>query len=92
MSDHKVVVRNFEGYITTYEEPQEYKPHDSKTCKYCQHKRQEPGQEGVSGLLESDKMAIKPEGFDKIHRQRNGSASEPDKPKPVKIASSGEEL
>jgi lysine 2,3-aminomutase len=92
MSDHKVVVRNFEGYITTYEEPQEYKPHDPKTCKYCQHKRQEPGQEGVSGLLESDKMAIKPEGFDKIHRQRNGSASEPDKPKPVKIASSGEEL
>ena len=25
-SDHKVVLRNYEGYITTYEEPLEYKP------------------------------------------------------------------
>jgi lysine 2,3-aminomutase len=88
MSDHKVVVRNFEGYITTYEEPLEYKPHDPKTCKYCQNKRQEPGQEGVAGLLETNQMSIKPEGFDKIHKQRNGSLSKPDH----KIASSGEEM
>ena len=27
-SDHKVVLRNYEGYITTYEEPTEYTPHD----------------------------------------------------------------
>ena len=27
-SDHKVVLRNYEGYITTYEEPLEYKQHD----------------------------------------------------------------
>ncbi len=92
MSDHKVVVRNFEGYITTYEEPLEYKPHDPKTCSYCQNKRPEPGQEGVAGLLESNQMAIKPEGFDKTHRQRNGSSAGSDKPRPVGIVSSGEEL
>ena len=27
-SDHKVVLRNYEGYITTYEEPETYKKHD----------------------------------------------------------------
>ena len=27
-SDHKVVLRNYEGYITTYEEPSSYQPHD----------------------------------------------------------------
>jgi lysine 2,3-aminomutase len=66
-SDHKVVLRNFEGYITTYEEPMAYKPHDPKTCAYCQHKRMEPGQRGISGLLDGDAMTIKPEGFDQIH-------------------------
>jgi len=25
-SDHKVVLRNYEGYITTYEEPMDYQP------------------------------------------------------------------
>ena len=49
-SDHKIILRNYEGYITTYEEPQSYKAHDPKTCKYCQNKRGEPGQSGVSGL------------------------------------------
>jgi lysine 2,3-aminomutase len=66
-SDHKVILRNFEGYITTYEEPTDYKPHDPKTCSYCQHKRLEPGQRGVSGLLDGDAMVIKPEHFDQIH-------------------------
>ena len=29
-SDHKVVLRNYEGYITTYEEPPDYEPHDTR--------------------------------------------------------------
>ncbi len=47
-SDHKVVLRNYEGYITTYEEPTEYAPHDKANCWYCQHPRPEPGQGGVT--------------------------------------------
>ena len=31
-SDHKVVLRNYEGYITTYEEPPTYKRHDEAAC------------------------------------------------------------
>jgi lysine 2,3-aminomutase len=68
-SDHKIVLRNYEGFITTYEEPQDYKAHDPKTCKYCQKKRGEPGQSGVSGLLDGDEMVIKPDGFDELHNR-----------------------
>jgi len=67
MSDHKVIVRNYEGFVTTYEEPTEYKAHDPKTCKFCQNKRPEPGQEGLTGLLDGEEMFIKPGGFDEVH-------------------------
>lgn len=67
MSDHKVVLRNYEGYISTYEEPIEYTPHDPHTCKACQNKRTAHGQTGISGLLEGEAMDIKPEGFDLLH-------------------------
>ena len=64
MSDHKIVLRNFEGFITTYEEPVDYKPSDA--AKY-RLKRPEPGQAGITGLLDGEHMYIKPEGFDEIH-------------------------
>ncbi len=68
-SDHKVVLRNFEGYITTYEEPTDYTP--DKAAKYLGEPRPEPGQEGVLALLEGKDMFIKPEHFDEIH-ERSG--------------------
>jgi lysine 2,3-aminomutase len=69
MSDHKVIVRNYEGFVTTYEEPTEYKSHDPKTCAFCQSKRPEPGQTGLTGLLDGDQMFIKPQGFDELHNR-----------------------
>jgi lysine 2,3-aminomutase len=72
-SDHKIVLRNYEGFITTYEEPLDYHPHDMKTCPYCQSKRLEPGQGGVSGLLDGDALTIKPAGFDELHNRGGGS-------------------
>ncbi len=65
MSDHKVILRNFEGFITTYEEPVDYLP--SNAAKFKGIKRPEPGQSGVYGLLEGEQMFIKPEGFDDLH-------------------------
>lgn len=73
MSDHKIVLRNYEGYITTYEEPLEYAPHNPETCAYCQNKRAEIGQSGVSGLLDGEDMFIKPEGFDLLHNRGGGA-------------------
>jgi lysine 2,3-aminomutase len=66
-SDHKVILRNFEGYITTYEEPTEYTAHDKTNCKYCQNPRPEPGQGGVEGLLDGNQMWIQPSGFESAH-------------------------
>jgi len=71
-SDHKVALRNYEGFITTYEEPIQYTPHDPATCPACQSKRIEPGQSGVHGLLEGEEMFIKPEGFDLLHNRGGG--------------------
>jgi lysine-2,3-aminomutase len=70
-SDHKVVLRNYEGYITTYEEPETYQRHDQSTCPYCQHERPEPGQSGVLGLLEGERMWIEPKGFEDTHLRGN---------------------
>jgi lysine 2,3-aminomutase len=70
MSDHKIVLRNYEGYVTTYEEPVDYLP--SMAAKFKLEKRPEPGQSGVLGLLEGEHMFIKPEGFDEVH-DRHGS-------------------
>ena len=71
-SDHKVIFRNYEGYITTYEEPMTYDSHDASKCSYCQNKRGEPGQSGVSGLLDGEDLFIKPEGFDLLHNRGGG--------------------
>ncbi|UCD41529.1 MAG: lysine 2,3-aminomutase [Chloroflexota bacterium] len=64
MSDHKIILRNFEGFITTYEEPTNYKPEDAAKPGL---KRPEPGQSGISGLLDGDHLFIKPENFDEVH-------------------------
>jgi lysine 2,3-aminomutase len=69
MSDHKILLRNYEGYITTYEEPTDYLPSDA--AQYKGLKRPEPGQTGLTGLLDGEEMFIKPEGFDELHN-RNG--------------------
>jgi lysine 2,3-aminomutase len=96
MSDHKIILRNYEGYITTYEEPVDYTPHDPKTCPYCQNKRIEPGQDGITALLDGDAMFIKPEGFDELHNRGGGQhrlrTADEQKWKPLGIGSGGEEI
>ena len=82
-SDHKVVLRNYEGYITTYEEPDTYQKHDSHACTYCQHERPEPGQSGILGLLEGERMWIEPKGFDEIHSARQHRGASP--PGPLEV-------
>src|SRR5512136_66430 len=65
MSDHKIILRNFEGYITTYEEPSDYRPEDA--AQFKGEKQLEPGQTGIFGLLDGDRMFIKSEDFDQVH-------------------------
>lgn len=67
MAPGKVVLRNYEGFITTYTEPLDYDPLEVKHLEKQIPRRPEPGQEGVSYLLEGRQLAIRPTGFDAVH-------------------------
>jgi lysine 2,3-aminomutase len=66
-SNNRLIFRNFEGYISTYTEPENYKP--PKKTKWIPDSQIEDGQRGVAGLLAGERMAIKPAGWDKLHER-----------------------
>jgi len=68
-SDKRMVVRNFEGMITAYTEPDDYKPHDPSRCPACQARKDEDGQEGVAALLSGERRIIAPAGFEASHQR-----------------------
>ena len=43
-------------------------------CTYCRDERPEPGQSGVLGLLEGERMWIEPKGFEEVHARGNTEA------------------
>ena len=63
----KVVLRNFEGVITTYTEPTDYK--NECNCEYCKA-NQSKSIEGVSSLLEGRGMAIEPAQLSRKERSK----------------------
>ena len=68
----KVVLRNYEGFISTYVEPENYDPHLIDHLDRQAPRQDEPGQGGVSSLLEGEHLTITPEGFDETHRRSTG--------------------
>lgn len=65
MAPGRVVLRNYEGVITTYEEPLHYEPRT--VCKDCQASETE----GISSLLSGKKQTIEPKHLsrkDRNHR------------------------
>lgn len=67
-SHNKVVLRNFEGVITTYQEPDNYTP--GCTCDVCTGK-QEVHKVGVAGLLNGERMTLEPEGLERKERSES---------------------
>jgi lysine 2,3-aminomutase len=68
----RVVVRNFEGFISAYAQPETYERHDPSTCPSCQkhlHEPEEEGQEGLAALLTGEQLAIVPEGYNVSHQR-----------------------
>jgi lysine 2,3-aminomutase len=63
-SPGRVVLRNYEGVITTYTEPTAYK--DECSCPECREARES---EGVAALLEGKQLAIEPKEL--ARNQRN---------------------
>ena len=72
-SPGKTILRNYEGFITTYREPLDYDPEAIDAQERLIERRAEPGQEGVLGLLEGQRMTIEPSGFGDVHA-RGGQA------------------
>jgi lysine 2,3-aminomutase len=74
----RVVLRNFEGFITTYDEPNDYTGHtvarSERGPRDQELPEQHPGQDGVHGLLTGERKHIKPEGFDTTHARTRDAA------------------
>jgi lysine 2,3-aminomutase len=68
MSPHKVILRNFEGVITTYTEPESYK--DECNCEVCRKER-EHKLTGVAGLLQGNDIALEPTELERRDRAKN---------------------
>ena len=82
----KVVLRNFEGFITTYDEPNDYTGHTVARPERSVANH-EIGAEGVYGLLSGAAEHIKPQGFDRTHRRT--PTQSPPRPRPHRARSSG---
>ncbi len=85
MSESRVVVRNYEGFVTTYVQPTDYQAHDAARCDYCRTRRGEGDQEGVSGLLAGQASTIVPERWRSQHQR----AAIPQTPLPELLATPG---
>ncbi len=66
-SPEKVILRNFEGVITTYTEPRHYD--NTCHCEDCEAKRQT--NEGVASLLETDRLNLEPSYLARHERSKN---------------------
>lgn len=77
MSEKRVVLRNYEGFITTYTQPTNYQSHDAAGCAYCRGAEDSAAQTGVAGLLAGKALSIQPEGWGALHQRSRASTGEP---------------
>lgn len=67
-NDHRVVLRNYEGVITTYTEPDDYKSKDCD-CDYCRDENYKP-MDGVAKLLNGEKLTLEPANLIRTRRHK----------------------
>ncbi len=68
MSEKRVVLRNYEGVITTYTEPSGYTS-DCRTCEYCEDDRYKPI-DGVARLLNGELLTLEPSQLTRHKRHK----------------------
>jgi len=68
-SPGKVILRNYEGVITTYTEPDNLKKLDC-TCDYCTGKKK-LHYEGVAGLEQGERLSLEPQGLQRHTRNEH---------------------
>ncbi len=64
-SPNKVILRNFEGVVTTYTEPTDY----VEEC-HCEKCRQHPHAEGVASLLRGEHLSLEPQDLERKKRHQ----------------------
>ncbi len=67
--DNKVILRNYEGVITTYTEPDDYKSDCSNMMKYISLKEKEMDDEGIVKLLEGKRLSFEPRELERFKRR-----------------------
>lgn len=65
---NRVILRNYEGVITTYEEPEGYT--SNCNCEVCKGK-EKIKLTGVAGLLNGERIALEPENLERNNRGSN---------------------
>ena len=68
-SPHKVILRNYEGVITTYTEPENYK--ETCQCEYCKAEREGKRKTelmGVAGLERGQALSMEPANLERHKR------------------------
>lgn len=65
-SESRVVLRNYEGVICTYEEPADWSPHEG--CEYCEAHTGEPT--GLEKLDSAEYVSLVPQGNNRARRRR----------------------
>lgn len=70
-SPDKVVLRNFEGVITTYPEPKFYTPGTADDYFYQYYEKKTNKRIGVSALMNDEEFNLVPEGIQRLDRRSN---------------------
>ncbi len=68
MNDKRVVLRNYEGVVTTYTEPEGYAS-SHENCLYCGDDKYKPI-DGVAKLLNGEKLTLEPANLMRTRRHR----------------------
>lgn len=68
MNERKIVLRNFEGTITTYTEAPTYSSHNKAICEFC--RKNDGKHEGIARLLEGEQLVLEPEGLRRKSQRR----------------------
>ncbi len=69
-NEKRIVMRNYEGVITTYTEPDTYVPRCPEGCEFCEDELLAP-QDGVATLLAGQRLSLEPKDlkrFQRVHR------------------------
>lgn len=64
-SHDKIILRNYEGVVTTYDQPTAYVP--GCECEVCRGEKKVK-MEGIAGLLNGQQLSLEPVGLERIQR------------------------